>query len=464
MRALGTQADWERWWGGAGVFQQAPLYSYLVAFVCAPPQGTVLKMFLLQNLLGVLCVPLAYFLGRLWGDERTGLVAAFLWALCQSQVALESFLLRDALVPLCLLTVLCLLQLLANHRRPLLLGVAVGVALGVASLLRENLLLVAFASIPLAGWLAFVGAPSRPSFPRRLGVALAVAGGLFAALTPLILRNVRVGVPPLALSNRGPEAIFTGLSLAPGTDVLGFATYPSLGADLEAARGSSLRALVVVGEQAAHQPTLFLRRMARRLWGWLSAYEPPDNVDLPYLVRHSPILWLCLPTAFLLGPALVGLLLVAFSPRRYVTAWVLLPVYLGPQLLIPVLWRIRANGLPFMAPLAALGLVHLWDAARVRPWGRALPAAVGVAVFVALAYVFPAGPLGRIRPIESSLAARVDLLEHRPEAALAEFDEYQRLVEEGHAEPSAAITALRARVAAQGEAAAGLPSTFVTPP
>lgn len=447
MHSLGTQADWARWWGGAGIFQQAPLYSYLIAWVCAPPWGSVLRMFVLQIALGVLCIPLVFWLARRWGDERTGLVAAFLWALCQTQVALEAFLLRDALVPPLLLGGLCLLEWMTDHPRARWIGLLAGLELGLAALLRENLFLVGLVGVPLGAWLAGRG--------RRLGAGAMVALGLTVGLSPLIARNLRVGVSPLALSNRAPEAILTGLSVSPGTDPLDFTIYPSMGADLEAAAGSSLGALRVVANQGARHPGLFLRRLGRKVWGWLSAYEPADNVDLPYLVLHSSALRLCLPTPLLLGPALLGLLLILRDPKRFVLLWVTLTVFLAPLGLIAVLWRIRANGLPFMAPLAAIAWVWVWDGVRQGRLLQVMPAVAGVGAFIAASYFFAAGPLGRIRSIEPSLAARVDLFEHHKEAALEEFDEYERMVREGHAQPSAAISALRARVEAEGEAAAG---------
>ena len=72
---------WERWRGGPMVFQQSPLYPYLLGGVFALGGERPIMMRLLQVLLGVLDCWLLYAIGRRLGGRWSGLFAAGLGAI-----------------------------------------------------------------------------------------------------------------------------------------------------------------------------------------------------------------------------------------------------------------------------------------------------------------------------------------------------------------------------------------------
>jgi hypothetical protein len=446
MRQLGSPDDWARWWGGVETFQQAPLYAYLVAAVCRPPDGSPLTMFAVQCLGGVLCVPMVAFLASRWAGEDAGVAAAFLWALARAEVALDGFLLRDALALPMVLGLLCLVEALKTSPRWRSLCVAVGLVGAVAALQRENLLALAVAGVPLAAWAR--GAALRGVNGRQRAAAAGLALlGLAVGLGPLVARNAAVGAPPFALANRGPEAVLGGLSVAPGADPVGIVHAPAMRAQLEEARGSTLRAIGIVLREGAAQPGRFAGLLGWKLWAWLGAAEPTDNVNLNYLAQRSPVLRACVPTVWLVALALVGLVLCAREWRKSLLALVASVLLWGPLTFSLVLWRIRAGALPLLVPLAGIALAWAWRG-RQEARGAVLGTLAGVVAFLGLAYAFPVEPVARIGPMGTTLTALVYATEGDPARALAALDEYDGWVARGLATERPDLRQLRSELLA----------------
>ena len=444
MQQLGTPADWDRWWGGVARFHHSPLYAYVIAAFSRAPDGTALPVFVLQLILGVTCIPLVAFLAMRWAGETAGIVAAFLWALGRSQIALESFLLRDALgLPLAL-GGLCLMEFLRDSPRWRWCALGAGALFGLGTLQRENVLLLGLTAIPIAAWLTrghptnLRPAPDGPgSEIRRVSPGFAAAlvmAGFVAMLSPLVARNLAVGVPALNLSNRAPEVLLECLEVAPGADYKA-SIYPALGARLEEAHASVARTLGIILRDGARQPRAFAKLLFVKAWAWLSAAEIPDNLDLPYLIAHSPLLYGSVATWLLLGPALLGLWLL----RRNAMALWSAALFAGPLMVAPVVWRLRAGILPVAVPLAAAALVWLYR----QPRGL-----VPLAAFAALQFFAAPQPVGLLRPIGATLSAKVYMAEQNPQAALDEIDAYQAEVKKGRAAPNSSLSKYRDQIAA----------------
>lgn len=442
MQSLGTPEDWSRWWGGFATFQQAPLYAYLVALVCAPPRGSPVSIFIIQSVLSVACVPMVFALANRWSGPVAGVAAAFFWALARTEVALDSFLLRDALALPLILGGLCLLERLRETPRPYRVALGAGLLLGLATLQRENILVLLFGAVPAAAWIVAKGQPFRPSRMHRAAVAATLFAGGAIALCPLVARNVAVGAPPFALSNRGPEAILAGLSLSPSANPIGFHTFPAMRSQLEEAHASSLGALKIIFREAKAAPAAFGRLLAKKAWAWLSAGEPTDNVDLDFLILRSPVLRLCVPSLLILAPAALGFILLLRRPEQSLVALGGLVILLAPLLLGSVLWRLRVGLLPILVPLAGVGVAWLWQADR----RRAGAAGTVLAAWIALAYLFPVGPLFRMGSMGATLSAAVYLSDGNPKAALSEVDEFLSFVAEGKAEPFSSLGELRQEI------------------
>jgi hypothetical protein len=445
MRLFGNKEDWVRWRGDPLVFQQAPLYTYLVAALVKTPDGTQVYALLLQTLLTILAIPAVSLLAFRWFGERAAIIAALLFAMMQTSVALDALLLRDSLGISLLALGLVALEEVRYRSRPMAMSALSGVLLGLAALVRENLILIAIAAIPLS-WLlgerrSGDAAPVKPALkPSRVSygrLPIALAGALLLTTSPVWLRNAIVGAPLFTLSNRGPETVFLGLFPDKNADPLGFNYFPRLKELMEQAGKSTLATLSRIGREAQMEPVRMARLSAIKIWALLSPLEPSDNFDLTYLLHISPVLWFCVPTGALTAVFLIGLGRALAQANRCFTALISMGLLFCALFLVSVLWRLRAGALPVAIPLMAGGIdwcigcvVNAYHGQRIR---EALVPVMAV-LLTAGTYVFPPKPLFRFRLLDASLAARVHEANHNYQEAINDMDEYFELALQGKTE------------------------------
>ncbi len=368
-------------------FWHDPLYAYVLAAVYAlgGEPGTVIVA---QSVLGIATAVLAALLaGRLFGTGAA-LVAGLLAAAFGPLVAHESLLLRCSLLSFWGLVVVmvCLRAVDGSSRRGGVGGVggaraamAAGWVCGLGVLLKASLL----------PFVALV--PLMVTRDRRLRFAAPYALGLLLAFTPLVWRNVTVGVAPLSLARTG--AVNFVRSNAPGADPYNGSTVsPFTGSILARSEG---RALPAVQETlAAHRgwadwPTL-LGHKALAFWLW---YEMPNNANYYYRALHAPwertltleFAWIAILAALGIGPAM-----------RRSRAARLLVLYVAVGVAVCVLFatlsRFRVPVAIAMTPLAGAGAMRLLQAARARDV-RALVMCAVVAATAALAVASPWRPV-----------------------------------------------------------------------
>jgi 4-amino-4-deoxy-L-arabinose transferase-like glycosyltransferase len=191
---LGDAATYDRWargiaagdWLGHEVFLQAPLYPYFLGTLYATLGDHPLLVRGVQCLLSALACALLANAGALLFSRGAGLAAGLLLALYAPSIFLDALIQKSVLD----LFFVCLALWLAVRlsRAPgLRLAAALGVALGLLVLARENALLLAGV---LGLWLLLLPGLARP---RRLALAAAFAAGVGATLAPVALRNWWVG-------------------------------------------------------------------------------------------------------------------------------------------------------------------------------------------------------------------------------------------------------------------------------
>src|SRR5437016_5269491 len=227
MREIAPPETWDRWWGGAHIFHQAPLYAYTLAAFRLLAGDRFLPIALCQALLGLANVMLIFLLGeRLFGSAVAALAA--LGAALYGPLELhELFLLRDTLgVTVSLLMLWALARCRDVEPRRWLLA---GLLLAVATLCREATLL--FAPLIAVWVLRRFHADGRAL--RRAVLWFLVGLGL--GLAPLVGRNIAVGAPPLALSQSGIQVFIHGN--APGAAGFGWRVPPETRSILEQANG-----------------------------------------------------------------------------------------------------------------------------------------------------------------------------------------------------------------------------------
>ncbi|NOT30633.1 MAG: hypothetical protein HOP15_09330, partial [Planctomycetes bacterium] len=139
--SIAPRETWERWWGGARVFQQAPLYAYLLAGVRALGGNSFWAMAIGHMLLGLASVALVFLVAARTFGAGIATLAAIGAAIYGPLVFHEAVWLRDTLA-----VTTSLLALWTLGRAPeggLGRWLAAGLALAAALLARETALLFA---------------------------------------------------------------------------------------------------------------------------------------------------------------------------------------------------------------------------------------------------------------------------------------------------------------------------------
>jgi tetratricopeptide (TPR) repeat protein len=426
MRAIAPQETWYRWFGGREIFQQAPFYAYWVAGLLAISGRSLAFVLFVQLVVGALTPLVVFALAQhVFADRRVSLLAAGWTALYGPLVFFQGTLLRDWLPPLVEPLVL-VATLRAIHRGRDRDWLVVGALGGFALLVKESALLL----FPvLLIWLL----RTRPHDPRRMARAAVVLGlGAALALAPLVLRNVAVGAPPLALSNRFAEGVIEGNA----ADVLpaGMAIPPSMRGILERSDG---RLGGVIRETLGTYRGQWWRLgglQLTKLRALVDPFEIPNNLNLEYGREISPILrWL--PGYGVLFPLAVAGLLVTLrgsgSPHGLLGLYTLAMtagLLAGP----PVLSRYRIALVPAMAIYAAAGVVRAWDAARRRDHSRWVAyAALAAASALVQQWLAPIPelrniPEAAVHAIEYGAAAQLYAQAGQFDRALAEIQRLRR--------------------------------------
>ena len=380
-RAIADPAQWSRWLRPRQ-FYQDPLYSYLIGVTYRLAGARVRYVFLWQLALGVGAVVLVWSLARRFFGEAVGLVAAVLALLCGPLLYYELILLRESMIAFATLALAWRIDrafAAGGTRRYAVLGVALGLAL-----LLKSTFLAAIAAVGVA-----LLAVHRRDPRAALRPVAALAAGLALPLGLLAVRNVAVGVPPLALASAGPLtfALSNGPRFEPH---LGFSVDTAfVGEVMNETDGRAWP--TVAATLRAHTPASYARLLWRKWLCTWHGHEIPNNESFDFMRLRAPVLrWLPFTFALVSPLALVGLPL---AVRRCAAApwplYLMVAVSLVPLLAFYVLGRFRTGLLAAVLPFAALTLV---ETARCLASRRFAAAAVTVTVVALLAWWTAAPP------------------------------------------------------------------------
>jgi 4-amino-4-deoxy-L-arabinose transferase-like glycosyltransferase len=400
MRRIAPYPQWVQWWGGGQIFQQSPLYAYLLAALLPK----LFLMRLLQALMGMgTCACLGLLTARIAG-RPAGWLAFWLAALYAPFYAYSWPFLRDGLgwfITAALLWALAELTCAEwNSRRANFFAWLAGVLLGLGFLAKENYLLLVPAVLFIVAVMAW---------QRRAGgvwLRMGLAAGLVIA--PLLIRNCCVQAPLLSSSNRFAESFISGN--AGSSSPSQFVVPPETGQIL---RDTRARALPVIRETIASHPdgaAGWLKLQSQKCLSLFDPYESPDNLSYYFMAGISPSVRLGLQFWMLLVPGLAGFFLMSRQwARGHFWLWVFLLAFTASLLVgIPVS-RYRQSLMIFFIPWAACYLVFLGGLIRRRQFW---PACGGLLILL-LGWLLEQGPLARQprslyeRPTEYFIAAQI---------------------------------------------------------
>jgi 4-amino-4-deoxy-L-arabinose transferase-like glycosyltransferase len=423
MHGIAPYTQWVQWWGGEQIFQQSPLYAYLLAL---SPTNLILVR-IMQGLMSAgVCVLLGLLTTRIAG-QNAGWIAFWLAALYAPFYAYSWPLLRDGLgwfITAALLLALVELtrsQWLSNSARRL--AWIVGALLGLGYLAREFYLIL----IPMACVVLGIIARRRQGW----GILMRVGIAMILTITPLILRNYLVGAPLLSSSNRFAEGFIVGNSASSHPYL--FSIPKETSQILYQTRGHTLP--VIQATIASHHSVWgWVRLQSLKLLSLLDPYESPDNLSFYFMETISPIVRFGLRYWMILVPALAGFVLSIYRRERaHLWLWLFLPVILASVLFSTPVSRYRQSLVIFFVPWAAyfssyfVGLIQQREMRAASRWGIGL----------LLGWLLVLGPLARQprkryeRPAEYLLTAAIYQQLGREQDFLQTLAEVQEKFKEG---------------------------------
>lgn len=406
-------------------FYQAPLYAYVLAGIYKVAPDDLLAPRLVNALFGALHVVLVYTLGRLLFSRAVGAVAALLCALYAPFLFEEGKVMKTALGLLLSTGALVAAvaaskagapssEAIARTKAPpgsAALSLLAGFAGGLASLVRENFLLVALGFAIL--W--FVRGRRRD--------ATALLAGLGLACLPALAHNLLATGEPILLTSQAGQNFYIG----------NFSGNPSGGyhvpefvrrnprfeeadfrAEAERRAGRPLRAGEVSSfwfsaalRELAADPLRFPVLVLRKCGLLYNHFEIPDDEDLRFARLDAPVLRLPLFEFTIVGIlGLLGVVVLALRRRLDPDVSVYLAVYTFSVACFFVFSRYR---LPLVAPLSVFAAERLLVGWRhIRTWfvAQRVPT-VSASVFRTLAeqlaLAFPIAVLV-LRPIDDGIS------------------------------------------------------------
>ena len=372
-------------------FYQDPLYAYVLGGVVRVVGDDVVALrWVHAAVLSVTPVVVA-LAGAVWFGRSAGVVAGLLAAVYGTLVFYDALLVKAGLGALAMAALLVVLG--GCRRRP---GgrwrwLVAGTLLGLAALLRANLMVLAPV---LAGWAAW---QNRSAWRPAARSAAWVAAGFALPLVPVCAHNLAVNPNReliVTTAQAGPNFYIGNNPIATGA----YTIQPFVRANpfyerdhfrAEALRRTGWRDMSDVevsrfwwGEAwrfIARDPVRAARLWVRKLSYLLNTYEIADNLNME-VVSHvaAPVLrWLPVSFGWVLPLAVVGL--VAGTGRA---RWIVFTAAALPGLATVCFFVVARYRVPLTIPLLLLagnGLMGLWSAMRQRRWLR-----LGLTVALAL--------------------------------------------------------------------------------
>ena len=380
-------------WTAEQVFQQGPLYAYLLAaaFAVGIDDNTILVF---QLLAGVATSILVYFCGRRLFDEKTAILAGCMTATYGPLVFYECMLMKSFLAPL--FTMLALyfgLRYSESNRWRWL--VAASAAIGFACLLREVYVLL---MLPIA-ILAMRNRRDSTSIKfLRLKQLTLAATAFLAPIAPATIRNYVVANEFAFVTVGGGEVMY--IAHGPYADGYwnsgpikrpnAFREHEAFHQEAEKRLGRELTRTEAsrywygeTWQSIVDQPLRFVNLTFAKSIILLNNYEFPDSANIQIWPRFVPILSVLPSFGFLVGIGVLGLCLATRNWKRVELAIGLMAMHIAGVLLVYNFGRFRIGMMPLWILFAAYGLTSLPRLFRNGSgWSRV---GVGVLSIIALA-------------------------------------------------------------------------------
>ena len=385
-------------WLGSGVFYQAPLYPYFLAFWQTLFGHNLWVIRMIQAVLGSVSCVLIYFAGEKLFSRAIGIAAGLLLAFYAPAIFYD-VLIEKSVLDVLLLTLL--LWVLVGSGPDWRHWVGAGAILGLLGLSRENALVLVMV-VPL--WIAMYF--SRQSLGKRAVWIGFFFGGLLLVLVPVGLRNlVRGGEFKVTTSQLGANFFIGNNPAADGTyrSVRKIIGEPQLeGNDAARLAERETRRKLAPGEVSdfwlqksltyiRSEPLRWVRLLGKK---WLMVWNAREVEDSDDFYIYSRWSWLLTALSWIshfgvLAP--LAALGIWISRQQWRRLWLLYAMILSLASSVAffyVFGRYRFPLIPLLTLFAAAAVVHSLDLFRTRRVQLSF-ASIAVLLAAALAVNWP---------------------------------------------------------------------------
>jgi hypothetical protein len=364
---------WERWCGGGRTYQ-GPLYPYLVALTYRLLGASVVGVFLWQTALGVASTVLIYLLAQRLFGELAAVVAAGLALLYGPLMFYEFVLLRVTLIVFAGLLIVFQLERACESRR-VLPWLWLGLMLGASVWLKVHFALMVVAV------LALLVVRLRRQRDRLGPATAACVAGVLVGFSPVVVRNLAAGAPPLALASNGPATFLISNAGDVQSSYWGMRYAARILGETDSALLPTAVATLKTHPSLGSYLVLLSGKLADT-WHWFEHY---NNANFYYAQLHSPLLR-SLPVSFglIAPPAIIGLLL---GLRRFGRRAALYCLVLANLAVVVFFFGFARFRLPLVAavlPFAGFAVARLVGWLLTRRWvaaGAVLVACGGLSLW-----------------------------------------------------------------------------------
>jgi len=359
-----------------GVFYMAPLYPYILAFIFKLFGVSVSAAAIVQHVAGILILLLVYLIAKKVFSIRVAIIATILCLLHPSLMFHESKILLETFAILFYLLSLYLLLFQQKERLNIPLSFLTGLALGVSTVQRPNILLFIILVII---WLFIL---FKPKCNWAIITSLILVIGVIIPILPVTIHNYKVSGEFVLLTYN------TGINFYYGSDPEAAPTFTrrvTVGDSIETEEESAKkiaeketgRKLGPSGISAFWMKRGF-QQIRKDFFGWfgyqlkkiywsMNTYEIANNYNIQFERNQVPILkFLFIPYGLIFLLAMIG---IGFTPKRDPKI-ILLLFYMGAifagLIIFTVVGRFRLTLTVILAMFAGYGLFEYIDSLRKR--------------------------------------------------------------------------------------------------
>ncbi len=366
-------------------YYRAPGYLYFLAGLFKITGENLFWSRVIQIAIGAATPAITYLIARKVVTRPLALTVGILAALYPTLIFFDSQLLLTGLKTLLLTSLVW--QLYRTQANPVYREfIIAGVVLGLAGLIRPNILIVGPA---LAIWAAV---ELRPKFGWRGTITRYAAMGLAAVVVvaPVTIRNYAVSGDPVFIAWQGGFNFYLGnnqqatgwSATAPGIDQSWMGGYKQAIAMAEDGMGRPLARSEVsdywydrAWEEIHRSPGTFVSLVVKKLRLFFNGYEIPNNQDTYFARDYAwiirPLLWsepFRFPYGLLAPLALLGLYFTIRQWRKYFLLYLVMAAYIGSFLFFFVCDRYRQPMVPVFIILAVLAVSEIISRMRERDY------------------------------------------------------------------------------------------------